>query len=137
MAQELGSAAPIFRVGSVRASIEYYTRSLGFSVDWDAGVIASLSRDRCVIFLCESEQSQRGMWVWLGCRDVESVHQELRARGARVRQPPTNFPWALEMQVEDLDGNVLRIGSDSREAEPFGSFLDATGQAWPTAQSGS
>jgi hypothetical protein len=28
--------------------------------------------------------------------------------------PPTNFPWALEMQVKDPDGNVLRIGSEPK-----------------------
>ena len=28
--------------------------------------------------------------------------------------PPTTFPWALEMQIEDPDGNVLRIGSDPK-----------------------
>jgi hypothetical protein len=33
--------------------------------------------------------------------------------------PPTNFPWALEMQVEDPDGNVLRIGSEPKTDRPF------------------
>jgi hypothetical protein len=28
--------------------------------------------------------------------------------------PPTNFPWALEMHVEDPDGNVLRLGSEPK-----------------------
>lgn len=133
MAHEFGSAAPILRVGSVRASLGYFADTLGFSVDWDEGGIASVSRDRCTVFLCEWEQSQPGTWVWVGVRDVEALHEELRARGARVRQSPTNFPWALEMQIEDLDGNVLRIGSHPKEGAPLGSFLDAAGVAWPTA----
>ena len=42
-----------------------------------------------------------------------------------------NYSWALEMQVEDRDGNVLRIGSDPREDEPFGEWLDMHGCSWP------
>jgi len=43
---------------------------------------------------------------------------------------PTNYPWAYEMQVEDLDGNVLRLGSDSRENEPTGEWMDMEGKRW-------
>lgn len=32
--------------------------------------------------------------------------------GVPVRMPPTNYPWALEMHLEDPDGNVLRLGSE-------------------------
>jgi hypothetical protein len=34
------------------------------------------------------------------------------------------------MQVEDLDGNVLRIGSDREKDKPLGVFLDADGVGW-------
>jgi hypothetical protein len=27
---------------------------------------------------------------------------------------PTNYSWAVEMQIEDPDGNVLRLGSEPR-----------------------
>jgi len=32
-----------------------------------------------------------------------------------IRSEPANLPWALEMQVEDPDGNVLRFGSDPED----------------------
>jgi hypothetical protein len=32
----------------------------------------------------------------------------------KIRLPPTSYAWALEMQIEDPDGNVLRIGSEPR-----------------------
>ncbi len=35
-------------------------------------------------------------------------------RGVGIRLPPTNYSWALEMQVEDPDGNVLRLGSEPK-----------------------
>jgi hypothetical protein len=34
------------------------------------------------------------------------------------------------MQIEDLDGNVLRIGSDSETDQPLGVFRDADGICW-------
>ena len=125
-----GAAAPILRVNDVRASLAYYTEALGFTLDWDDGGMVSVSRGRCTILLTEFAQSQRGTWVWIGVADVAPLHEELRGRGARVRRPPTNFYWALEMQLEDLDGNVLRIGSDPLPGQPFGDFLDAEGTLW-------
>jgi hypothetical protein len=43
----------------------------------------------------------------MGVENVEKLHEELLA-------PPTHHPWAMEMQVEDPDGNVLRFGSDPK-----------------------
>ncbi len=129
-----GGAAPIFCVASVRASIEYYVNALGFKVNWDAGGFASVSRDRCCIFLCEEDQGHPGAWTWIGVSDAESLAAEFRERGAKIRHPPTNYPWAYEMQVEDPDGNVLRFGSDPKKDEPFGPFLDMHGRLWPPSQ---
>ena len=126
-----GGVAPIFRVRDLAKSIAYYVESLGFSLDWEyPGSIAGVSRDRCSIFLTEEEQGQPVAWAWIGVGDVQLVHDELLARGARIRQGPTNFAWALEIQVEDLDRNVLRIGSSPREGAPEGPWLDMHGRLW-------
>jgi hypothetical protein len=34
------------------------------------------------------------------------------------------------MQVEDPDGNVLRLGSDPKQNEPTGTWLDMDGVRW-------
>ena len=129
----LGGAAPIFRVASVRASIEYYVNALGFKVNWETPAgFASVSRDKCIIFLCENDQGHPGAWAWIGVHDTDSLAAEMRAKGAKIRHPPTNYYWAYEMQVEDPDGNVLRFGSDTKKGQPFGPFLDMHGRAWPT-----
>jgi catechol 2,3-dioxygenase-like lactoylglutathione lyase family enzyme len=123
-------AAPIFRVARLAASLEYYVTVLGFKIDWEQTGIASISRDRCCLFLCQGDQGHPGGWTWIGVADAEAVFEELRAKGARVRHPPTNYGWALELQVEDLDGNVLRLGSEPRKGEPEGKWLDMHGDAW-------
>jgi catechol 2,3-dioxygenase-like lactoylglutathione lyase family enzyme len=132
-----GGAAPIFRVANLSASLEYYVTVLGFIIDWEESAgIASVSRDRCCLFLCEGDQGNPGSWAWIGVGDVAVLFEQLRAKGARIRHPPTNYPWAYEMQVEDLDGNVLRLGSDPLKDRPFGEWLDMRGHAWVMAPGG-
>jgi hypothetical protein len=132
-----GGATPIFRVADLRASVGYYVNALGFNVDWqDEGVIASVSRDRCCIFLCQGDQGHPGAWTWIGVPDAEALHRELIRKGARIRHPPTNFYWALEMQVEDLDSNVLRLGSEPIEGKPHGPWLDMDGHLWQKTAGG-
>jgi hypothetical protein len=74
--------------------------------------------------------------VWIGVPDIEPLFEDYRRKSARIRQPPTNFRWAYEMQIEDLDGHVLRIGSDSKEGQPFGPWLDMHGRYWGPAPEG-
>ena len=133
----LGPATPILLVQNLRASLDYYVNVLGFKIDWEApGPFASVSRDRCSIFLSEGDQGNPGSWVWLGVGDTDALFAELRAKGAIIRHPPTNYWWAFEMQVADPDGNVLRIGSAPKPNEPFGEWLDMHGGRWAQSPNG-
>ena len=106
-----GSAAPILRVSSLAASVEYFVTILGFQIDWEAPAITSVSRDRCCLFLVQDEEELASAWAWIGVGDLVQVFDELRARGARIRRPPASYAWGMEMQVEDLDGNLLSLAS--------------------------
>jgi len=126
-----GSPVPVFRVKDVDASIAYYLNALGFELRWRANEgFACVARDQCSIFLTNDNQSQPRMWVWIGAQDVRALHARYVTSGAKIRNPPNNFEWALEMQVEDLDGNVLRIGSDPEKEKPLGIWRDADGVQW-------
>jgi catechol 2,3-dioxygenase-like lactoylglutathione lyase family enzyme len=127
---------PIFRVGSLAASIDYYVRVLGFKVDFETAGFASVSRGRFGLFLCEGDQGNPGSWVWIGVSSAEALFEEYRAKGAKIRHPPTNYAWTYEMQVEDLDGNVLRLGSEPKKDQPFGEWLDMRGEAWVISPEG-
>jgi predicted enzyme related to lactoylglutathione lyase len=105
------NVTPILRVQDLEASRRYYIQKLGFSLDWDAGGMISVSRDQKSIMLCEREQGQPGTWLWIGVDDADAFYAEFRAKGARIRRPPENFPWAYEFEVADPDDHVLRIGS--------------------------
>ena len=129
-ATEFENVTPILRVGKIAASIDYYVSGLGFKLDWQQGLFASISRDRCHIFLCEGDQGNPGSWVWIGIGDLEALFEESKSRGAKVPYPPTNYSWTCEMQSEDLDGNVLPLGSDRKPGFAVGEWLDMHGDLW-------
>ena len=109
---------PILRVNSLEVSIEYYVQKLGFKVDWESPYFCSVSRGRCHISLSEGDQGHTGSWMWIGVEHAEALFSEYQGRCAKIRHPPTNYPWALEMQVEDPDGNILRLGFRREERRP-------------------
>ena len=66
------------------------------------------------IFLCQDGQGAPGTWISIFVQDVDALYEDYQRRGAIIRQAPTNFPWGVrEMNVEDLDGHRLRLGSDA------------------------
>lgn len=128
---------PILPVKNLTASTEYYTSVLGFRINWQQpGIVASVSRGGCTIFLTEGDQGHPGTWLWVGVSDVTLLFREFVSKGATVRHTPTNYSWAYEMQIEDLDGNVLRFGSDPLPEQATGEWLDMRGVAWVESTSG-
>ena len=61
----------------------------------------------------------RGPGSGLASRTSSPSSGKYSARGARVRQGPTNYSWAYEMRIEDPDGHVLRFGSEPKPDHPF------------------
>ena len=116
------NVTPILRVGDIEASRRYYVGVLGFSPDWDADGVISVSRDGKSIMLCEGAQGSPGTWLWIGVEDADAFFAEFLAKGARIRSPPQNFSWAYEFQVEDPDGHVLRFGAEPKPGPADGVF---------------
>ncbi len=111
---------PILGVTDMAAAVRYYVAVLGFKqASWGDASFTCITRDGASLYLSSAGQGQTGAWVWIGVNDVEQLHEELLACGAIIRDEPLNYPWALEMRVEDLDGNVLRLGSESKKDRPF------------------
>ncbi len=109
---------PILRVEDMSVSVRYYVDVLGFeTASWGTDDFTYVGRDGRGIYLCRGGQGHAGSWVWVGVGDVRALHRIYQKRGAVIRQAPTNRPWALEMQIQDPDGNVLRFGSEPEESE--------------------
>ena len=135
---EFGGATPILRVANIDASLIYYVEALGFRLQWRDGDFACVQRGDASLMLCQGDQGRSGTWVYLGVSDADALHDELRAHGATIRHPPTNYPWgSRELHVTDPDGHVLRLGADARPGEPIGEWLDGTGRRWQPQPDGS
>jgi catechol 2,3-dioxygenase-like lactoylglutathione lyase family enzyme len=110
----LENIQPILSVKDMSASRAFYVDLLGFKeAEWGDDNFTSMTRDNCGIYLCRGEQGNPGTWIWIGFEgDIFSLQEELKQKGATIRLPPTNHPWAMEMHVLDPDGHVLRFGTD-------------------------
>jgi catechol 2,3-dioxygenase-like lactoylglutathione lyase family enzyme len=134
---EFGGVSPILPVANLERSIDHYVRILGFEVGWHVpSIMASVSRGRTCLFLCEGDQGHTGTWVWIGVNDAQAVFEEYQSKGAKIRHPPTNYEWTYELQVEDPDGNILRLGSHPLPGQPIGEWLDMHNRRWAPAPNG-
>jgi predicted enzyme related to lactoylglutathione lyase len=121
----LENVIPILRVADVKRSVAYYIDRLGFTDSWLwSDGFGGVSRDKTQIYFCKGSQGCPGTWIWSGVNDVEKLYEELKKRGAKIRVPPRNYPWALEMHVEDPDGHTIRFGSEPKEDRPFEEFIE-------------
>lgn len=110
---EFENSQPILNVANLKASVDFYVNRLGFrNAEWAMEEFTYVSRGRAGIYLCQQGQGRGGAWIWVGVSDVRALRAELAEAGVAVRMEPTNYPWALEIHVEDPDGNVIRFGSE-------------------------
>lgn len=104
---------PILRVEDMQIALHFYVDGLGFvNAPWGTDGFTCVSRDGASLYLCRGGQGRGGAWVWIGVEDARALYEDLRARGVPTGSEPVNQPWALEFQLEDPDGNVIRIGSE-------------------------
>lgn len=126
-------STPILCVNDLARSLEHYTSVLGFEVQWQwseeqafdetaAPTFGCVRRGEVAIFLCQQGQGKPGAWISLHLpsrEDVDAVHAELAAAGAKIAEPPCDRSWGMrEALVEDLDGNTFRIGAPLAPCEP-------------------
>jgi uncharacterized glyoxalase superfamily protein PhnB len=121
--------APILRVRDVRAAAGYYRDKLGFEcpessisdgVGDEGAIYAIVRRHGATIHLGRMRRGQEidpgrppnALGAYLYVPEVESLFEELSARGADIVQEPRTAPWGFrEVIVRDLDGYHLTFGT--------------------------
>ncbi len=108
---------PVLSVRDLPKSIRYYTETLEFELDWAGDSIGSVSKDGHPIMLREAERVSAS-WIWIGLEN-DSLFDAYRSKGVKVAQEPRNHDWAYEMKFQDLDGNVLWLGTEPKKDLPL------------------
>jgi predicted enzyme related to lactoylglutathione lyase len=116
-------SATIFTVRDIAASIAHYRDALGFDVTFEYGepvFYACLCRDEVSLHLRAPRDPK---WVpgngavAIFVDDVDALHAEIAARGARVVKPPQDYPYGVrDFDIVDLDDNQLTFGMESKPA---------------------
>ncbi|WP_017582788.1 glyoxalase superfamily protein [Nocardiopsis valliformis] len=103
-------AIPILRVTDAQAAVRWYQR-LGFTQVWEhrfepgLPAFVEITRGPVSLFLSEHTGDARpDTLVYLRVRDVDTIATEF---GTTVEEAP----WAREIELQDPDGNRLRIGT--------------------------
>jgi catechol 2,3-dioxygenase-like lactoylglutathione lyase family enzyme len=113
-------AAPVFVVSDIAKSAEHYRDVLGFRVTFQYGTpvfYVCLCRDEVALHLVAASKTSRlpgngGVCVFV--KDVDAIHAELTAQGAKIVKPPQNYDYGMrDFDLVDLDGNHLTIGMGS------------------------
>jgi catechol 2,3-dioxygenase-like lactoylglutathione lyase family enzyme len=109
-------AIPILRVRNAAEAVAWYGR-LGFHQEWEHRfepgfpAFVSVARGSVRLFLSEHEGDARpGTLIYIRVADVASIAKEFHAE---VKEEP----WAHEIELEDPDGNRLRIGTPKTEPD--------------------
>jgi catechol 2,3-dioxygenase-like lactoylglutathione lyase family enzyme len=115
--------AAVFAVSDLEASLAYYRDALGFSVEfrWGEPVsYACLCRDNVALhlasqILAKRQPGQGALCIFVS--DVDAIHEEIAAKGARVVKPPKDYDYGMrDFDVRDLDGNQITYGMPSKGA---------------------
>jgi uncharacterized glyoxalase superfamily protein PhnB len=118
----LKPAIPNVFVTDFAAALAYYGGALGFAplfvfgdppfyghVARDAAILALRHVDRPVI---DHTAGVDLLSAFIEVSDVDGLHRELQAAGARVPQAPRDEPWGMRsLIVGDLDGNLICFAS--------------------------
>lgn len=116
-------SAPYFPVADVEQTAKHYETVLGFRREYAAGSppqFAILSRDGLPVMLrlvddpsrISPNERQGGTWdAFFWVSDVQSLYEELSAKGADVVYGPTQTEYGMkEFAARDREGYILGFG---------------------------
>ena len=115
---KITAIVPLFLVDDLETAVAYYREQLGFTLDFCyESFYASVSRDGFAIHLkCapktladrEHRRQEEHLDAHIAVIGVNSLHDELQSRRARITKPLGDRPWSCrDFCVEDPDGYIL------------------------------
>ena len=118
MKTKFTSLTPIFSVSDLSKSIEFYTETLGFQLDFIYGepqFYAGLFKDSVELHLVSKNLRQPAGSGNLSILtdEVDDLHQQLIDAKVQIIVPPDGRDYGLrDFSCKDLDGNIIVFGTD-------------------------
>lgn len=126
--------APQWIVNDLKASIKFYTESLGFTVDWqgDGPLFAILSRGGVTLMLRQLQKANlkrpnrepfveagwhtkaAGAWdAYIWVEDVEALYQQCQKNQVAIIREIENTEYGnRDFEIEDINGYILCFGME-------------------------
>ena len=115
--------SPQLLVADIEHSIEFYTKKLGFDIDFRYDdFYAGISKDGCSIHLksgkrsIEERQHKRNnedLDIIFSVDGIERLYEELSGRAVEIIQPLRRLPYGKEFYVADPDGYIISFLEDA------------------------
>jgi catechol 2,3-dioxygenase-like lactoylglutathione lyase family enzyme len=109
--------SPQFLVTDLERSIEFYTKMLGFDIDFRyEDFYVGIVKDGCSIHLksgkpyVEERKGKRkneNLDIIFSVDDIEDLYREFSGKGCEFVQPLREMPYGKEFYIADLDGYVI------------------------------
>lgn len=111
---------PVLPVASLTRSIRFYTKKLGFKLEWRGTVVCAVSREGSSIMLRQTNRREKTapVWVWVGLSS-DRLFTTFRTKRVKMLQEPMNHSWGYDTMFADPDGNVLWLGTDRKRDLPL------------------
>lgn len=130
MTQQIRFEGLTLTVGSVESSIDFYNGKLGLTVEHNAAPAFALIRvgedQGGTIGLLSQQESQkegvepstpeqkRAIHVELSTDDLDTLYEQLKAKGVLFHAPPHDEPWERSMTAFDPDGYSVEFAQGRR-----------------------
>jgi catechol 2,3-dioxygenase-like lactoylglutathione lyase family enzyme len=109
--------SPQLLVADIERAIEFYTKKLGFDVDFRyedfyAGIIKDgysihLKVNESSIEERKNKRTHDNLEITFSVNYIESLYEELSNKSVEFTQPLRDMPYGREFYIADPDGNII------------------------------
>ena len=125
-------AFPVVAVADLDAALDFYTKRLGFALDWRNGDhLAVIGNGVVSLFLRPFSAGGLGpAAIILNVDNADAVHDAWSAADVLIVNPIGTRPWGMrEFTARDPDGNELTVGHVDESAADYSDFSDGPSDA--------
>ena len=109
--------SPQFVVADIDRSIEFYTKKLGFDIDFRyedfyVGIIKDgfsihLKTGQPLVDERQHKKDHEHLDITFSIEEIEYLYEEFSSKSAKVIQPLREMPYGKEFYVSDPDGYII------------------------------